>query len=422
MKKILGDTIARILYNLLKQRFDDIESIAKIKETQDFKLLISLDALYKRTEGEDNVDYDLVVGAYNKINHYVGKLNKENCELISHILKIYNTEMKDDFLISGTLYNHEKKISFKLSSPWINKYRNYISALDSIICDFRMALLNYENADCQDVFFDSQHIIQERNINFEKSAMDKKSIYLDTNTIQILANELRLEKRSDYSFVYSSYLVVDVLNSNPLFLNSFFSDLFSLTNGVMVGYMNEGLCYVTEKIEHTVARAQKYFELTKIFESTIALEFIKNFHTYPELRKGRELSNALSCDVIGFFKGNKKETVSGFNHVKNKFLGTSICEFIISGRIDFIENYRAVIGDLISLFDFVNFETEHLKLSNVNKISSSYRDREHLEHGYICDYFVTEDRRLKNRAEIIYGILGVKTKVIGINELKKLIY
>ncbi|MBH1919753.1 hypothetical protein [Serratia surfactantfaciens] len=422
MKKILGETIARILYNLLKQRFDDIESIAKIKETQDFKLLISLDALYKRTEGEDNVDYDLVVGAYNKINHYVGKLNKENCELISHILKIYNTEMKDDFLISGTLYNHEKKISFKLSSPWINKYRNYISALDSIICDFRMALLNYENADCQDVFFDSQHIIQERNINFEKSAMDKKSIYLDTNTIQILANELRLEKRSDYSFVYSSYLVVDVLNSNPLFLNSFFSDLFSLTNGVMVGYMNEGLCYVTEKIEHTVARAQKYFELTKIFESTIALEFIKNFHTYPELRKGRELSNALSCDVIGFFKGNKKETVSGFNHVKNKFLGTSICEFIISGRIDFIENYRAVIGDLISLFDFVNFETEHLKLSNVNKISSSYRDREHLEHGYICDYFVTEDRRLKNRAEIIYGILGVKTKVIGINDLKKLIY
>ncbi|EOL9123044.1 hypothetical protein ACM93F_004044 [Enterobacter ludwigii] len=422
MKRILGKTIARILYNLLKQRFDDIESIAKIKETQDFKLLIDLDVLYKRTEGEDNVDYDLVVGAYNKINFYVGKLNKENCELISHILKVYNTEMKDDFLISGTLYNHEKKISFKLSPPWNNKYRNYISALDVIICDFRMALLNYENADYQDAFFDSQHIIQERNINFKKTAMDKKTIYLDTNTIQTLANELRLEKRSDYSFVYSSYLVVDVLNSNPLFLNSFFSDLFSLTNGVMVGYMDEGLCYVTEKIEHTIARAQKYFELTKIFESTIALEFIKNFHTYPELRKGRELSNALSCDIIGFFKGNKKEAVSGFNHVKNKFLGTSICKFIISGDIGFTEDYRTVIGDLISLFDFVNFETEHLKLSNVNKISSSYRDREHLEHAYICDYFVTEDKRLKNRAEIIYGILGVKTKVIGINDLKKLIY
>lgn len=423
MNKILGKAIARILYNLLRQHFDDIESIAKIKETQDFKLLINLDMMYKCTKDDVDVDvdYELVVGAYKKINDSVSKLNKENEELISHTLKIYDVKIEDNFLISGTMYNHEKKISIKLSPPWIKKYRNYISALDNIICDFRLSLLNYESAYSQDVFFDNQHIIQKKNIGFKKIIVEKKSIYLDTNTIQILANNLSPEVKSYYSFVYSSYLVADILNSNPIFLSSFCSDLLLLTNGEMVGYMDEGLCYVTEKIEHTIARAQKYFGLTKSFESTIATDFIRNFHTYPELRKGRELSNAISCNVIEFFKKNKKETISGFNHVKHKFSNTSINEFIDSGSIGFIEDYRTVIEDLSSLFDFVNFETEHLKLSNINKIASSYRDREHLEHAYICDYFLTEDKRLKNRARVIYEILGVKTKVIGINDLKKLI-
>ncbi|WP_226066824.1 hypothetical protein [Dickeya zeae] len=420
MNKILGKTIARMLYNLLRQRFDDIESIAKIKETKDFKLLVNLDVMYKRTKGEDDVDYCLVVGAYEKLNDCVSKLNKENKELTSHILQIFDAKLEGDLLIAGTLYNHEKKIAIKLLPPWSKKYRNYISALDDIICGFRLALLNYETADSQDAFFDNQHIIQEENIKFEKITIEKKSIYLDANTIQILANDLRPEKKSTYSFVYSSYLVEDALNSNPIFLSSFCSDLLLLTNGEMVGYMNEGLCYVTEKIEHTIARAQKYFGLTKSFESTIVSDFIINFHAYPELRKGRELSNAISSDVIGFFKRNEKETVSGFNHVKHKFSNTSIGEFIDSGNIGFIEDYRTVIEDLSSLFDFVNFETEQLKISNVNKIASSYRDREHLEHAYICDYFVTEDKRLKNRARIIYDILGVKTKVIGINELKKI--
>ncbi|NIG81771.1 hypothetical protein F3J34_50535 [Klebsiella sp. Ap-873] len=419
MQNTLEKAIARILYNLLRQSSDDIESIANIVNTQDFKLLFDLERMRECTDGQRNVDYDLVVGAYNRINKCVSKLNKENYELISHILNIYDAKIEGDLLISGALYNHEKKISFKLSPPWGKKYRDYILALDSIVCDFRLALLNYEIADSQDVFFDSQHVIQEENIKFEKIIIKKESIYLDTNTIQVLANKPNLTKKNNFSFVYSAYLIEDALNSNPIFFSSFCSNLLSLTNGEMVGYMNDGLCYVTENIEYTIARVQKYFRLTKSFESTIALELFKSFHAYPELRKGRELSNAISSDVIGFFRGNAKETISGFSYVKQKFSNTSIAEFIDSGSIGFVEDYRTVIEDLSSLFDFVNFETEQIKLSNINKMASSYRDREHIEHGYICDYFVTEDTRLKSRARIIYEILGVKTQVIGIHELKK---
>lgn len=421
MKKTLGKTIAKMLYNLLRQHFDDIELISKIKETRDFKLIIDLNKIYENTIGEESIDYAIVIDAYAKINKDINELNKKNNELISHVLKIYDAKIEDDFLISGTFYNHEKKISAKLPLHLKNKYRDYISDLNGIICDFRLELLNYDYADHQDVFFENQRIIQKENIKFKKTTIEKKSIYLDANAVQLISSELKPTEKEKYSFVYSTYLFEDILNSNPISLSSFYSDLLSLTNGKMVGYMNEGLSYVTESIEHTTARVQKYSKLTKLFEFTIVSNFIKNFHAYPELRKGRELSNTISSDVIGFFKGNTKEKVSGFNYVKHKYSNTSIDKFIDAGSIGFVEDYQTVIEDLSSLFDFVNFETEHLKISNSNKIASSYRDRAHLEHAYICDYFVTEDTRLKNRAKIIYEILDIKTKVVGVNELKKIL-
>lgn len=161
-----------------------------------------------------------------------------------------------------------------------------------------------------------------------------------------------------------------------------------------------------------------YSNLTKLYESKIINNAIQRFHLYPELRKGRELSKNISNDVIGFFKNEKKKDVTGFDRIASHFHGASINDFIHSGNIDRVDDYRSAIEELCDLFDYVNFETEHIKFSNMSKIASSYRDRQHLEHAYICDYFVSDDIRLKNRARAIFDILGIGTKVIGINELK----
>lgn len=424
MNKILERAIAKILYNLIKQYFDDIESIINIQKHQDYNLIIHLENLRVTNDCDRDVDYDLIAGAWKKFSLSIEELNKNNDDLISHILKEFDAKAEDTFIIAGTLYNHEKIISIKLSTPWINKYKNYIIKLDSIICDFRLEILRYETANVQDVFFAEHPIIQNENIKFQKSSSKGNTVYLDMNAVQPLANVPKIKKilkRTNFSFVYSTYLIEDALNSNPLFLNSFYSDLYLLTNGEMVGYMNDGLCYVKEKLEDTVSRVSKYSNLTKLFEYTVVNDLIKNHHVYPELRKGRKLNQRISSDIIGFFNEEAKKDTLGFNHVASKFHGTSIEEFVYSGKIVQVEDYETAIEQLSSLFDFVNFGTEDIHPSNYSKIASSFRDRKHLEHAYICDYLVTDDSNLKKRAEVIYEILGIKTKIIGINDFKKML-
>lgn len=421
MNETLQKSIAKILYNLLKRNFDDIESLTQIEKTQDFKLLKQLEGMLTETQEAENVDYGLMVATWNNLNIQVKDLNKKYENLITHIFEVFEAKPEDDFKISGTLYSHEKIISFKLSESCNLKYKNYIKALDAIICNFRLAMLDYETADLRDSFFDDFHIINEKNIKFRKVEISKKSIYLDTNTVQPILNDPKLKKyiESDkVAFVYSAYLVEDILNSNPIFLSSFFSDLLRLTKGGMVGYMDEGLCYVEERIEETTSRVKKYSQLTKTFEKTIINDFIRRYHYHPELRKGRELNKKISDDIYGFFKSDSKKIIPGFELVKNEFSDKNISDFIESGEIGEIEDVREAIENFSYLFDFINFETEALKLSNFNKIASSYRDNKHLEQAYICDYFVTEDQKMKSRAKIIYKTLNIKTKVLGINEFK----
>ena len=421
MSEIIEKAIAKILYNILIKYFDDIESLTQIQTSQDFALIHKLDDMLPSEQNRRNCDYTLIVGAWNELYNAVKRLNKENEKFISYVLVEFDVSIKDDMLISGTLYNHEKLFTIKLPTSWADVYQKYILRLDDIICQFRIALLNYEIATVQDEFFDHCSMIRDENIKFQKSDVKSKSVYLDTNAIQELSRDHKtknLINNSTTCFVYSSYLIEDALNSNPIFFSSFCSELHSITNGEMVGYMNERLCYVKEQINNTIARVQKYSKLTKLNERNRMVTFIQDYHIYPELRKGRELSQKISKNVIDFFKGENKMEVAGFKYVISKFSKTSIRKFVASGNIDVIEDYKAAVSDLSDLFDFVNFETEQIKFSNLRKIASSYRDRKHLEHAYICDYFVTADNKLKNRAEIIYKILGLKTKVINIKDLK----
>ncbi|HCH4005088.1 TPA: hypothetical protein NKV74_004512 [Vibrio parahaemolyticus] len=421
MSELVEKAIARILYNKLMEHFDDLESLSQIQSSQDFALVCELEDSLKGDRENSNVDYDLVVSAWSEIYNSVKQLNENYRELIGHISKEFDVIINNDFALSGTLYDHEKLFVRKLGVTWIKEYRSYLVELNKIIVDFKIKLLNYGTANIQDEFFDSHYVINKENIKFNKSNFNGKSVYLDTNAVQVLAADRKVREcisKSEVGFVYSSFLIEDAVNSNPLFLNSFLSDLQLITNGNMVGYMDEGLCYVYEKIEDTIGRVKKYSKLTKLYESKIMNDVIQHFHFYPELRKGRELSETISSDLVGYFKGKEKKDLTGYDKIVSQFYNTSIGEFVHSGNIGKVDDYRDTIENLSDLFDFVNFETEHVKFSNKNKIASSYRDRQHLEHAYICDYFVSDDARLRSRAQVIFEILGVKTKSISINELK----
>ncbi len=421
MSEIIEKAIARILYSKLMEHFDDIESLSQIQSSEDFKLLQELEKTIESDRHSQNVDYSLVVGAWNEIYKSVKDLNLSYEKLISHISKEFEVIINDDLEISGTLYGHEKLFLRKLDSIWAEQYKSYLLEIDKIILTFRIKLLNYSLADTQDNFFSQHHLINQQNIKFKKSTFNGRSIYLDTNAVQILAADRKIRSyitKSEMGFCYSSFLIEDAVNSNPVFLSSFFSDLQTITGGNMVGYMDDGLCYVNESIKDTLDRVSKYSKLTKLYENHVMYDVLKHFHLYPELRKGKELVKLISSDFIGFFSGSEKSSLAGFDKIVFKFQNTIIGDFVQSGDVGKIDDYREAIINLSSLFDFVNFETEHVKLANFKKIASSYRDRQHLEHAYICDFFVSDDIRLRNRAKVAFDILGIKTKVLSINEFK----
>lgn len=82
-----------------------------------------------------------------------------------------------------------------------------------------------------------------------------------------------------------------------------------------------------------------------------------------------------------------------------------------------MKDIRTSIENLNKLLDFINYETEALSFNNKAKIYSSYRDGQHLQHAYICDFFATDDKRLANRAKLIFELIGVKTKVISMKDM-----
>jgi hypothetical protein len=75
---------------------------------------------------------------------------------------------------------------------------------------------------------------------------------------------------------------------------------------------------------------------------------------------------------------------------------------------------RSIIDKLSKLLNLLNFGTENLSFANKNKIYSSFRDQQHLEHAYICDFFITNDKNLKKRGELIYSITDIQTKFISV--------
>jgi hypothetical protein len=426
MKKILKRAVASMLFNELIKHFDDIESMMSIQKEPVFKIILDVQELIENSgvcvECEDDIDYDIVISAWNEIRESVEKLNLNYQSFIDFIKKEFDLVSSDDFLIAGTIYNHEKFLKNRVDGDYLHDFCSYISGLDEIILSFRLKILNYARVDAQDDFFADSFMIDEKNIKFIKFDFIGASVYLDNNIIQDSRFDERFRRDANekgFNFFYSSYTIEDAINSNPIFFSTFVKDLLAITNGNMVGYMDEGLVFVKENIRDTICRVEKYRGLTKKFEKDVFSKFFMNYHLHPELRKGGDFSNKFSKNPISFLENAEKKSVSGFEKVLCFFYDCEwLVELIETGKVGAIDSNRDAIEKLLELFDFVNFKTEAVKFSNIKKIVSAYRDKCHLEHAYICDYFVTNDERLVARAKIVYPLLGIETKIMTLNEFK----
>lgn len=415
--------MARILANKILENFDSFEKIAQIGNTTEFGIIVELEKLVDSKsknipEGSSeafDIDYELVVSAWSELFKSISILNQKNKELMEYVKRVFSINC-DDFSLSGTLQEHYKYIQRKIDSEWINTYKEYLLEINEIVSRFKVKILSYHSACYQDEFLDNCGIINKNNIYYEKIDIDGESAYLDNNVMSKFANNnqlLKLSASKNINFLYSAYTIEDAINSNPLFLKGFINDLMMVTRGVMVGYGQEGIGFVKEDINLTLERVSKYNELTKNAERSHVINTMRNYYSYPELRKGERLYNEIiEKGLINEMDSNKYNELAGISLVKSKFINL----FPLSKLKNDDANIRDNITELSKLLDMVNYETEVVRFDNFQKIASSYRDREHLEHAYICDYFVTDDSKLNSRAKVIFDIIGSRTRVLTSKE------
>lgn len=428
MIKIIKDAIANIMFNKLMNNFDDIEALSSIQTSSEFKLLKEMENIINDYAGNEyySVDYDLVVETWNKLYNSIKEANKEYSQLIDAMKIKFDLIVTDDFLLIGTLFNHEKYITKNIEEKYKKDFNEYIVRANQIILQYKEDLLSYHMADLQDRFFDDIDIIDSDNIKYRKISLFKPSVYIDQNSVAEIIGDQKYKKyftqaskKNKFAFLYSSYLIEDSINMNPIFLKGFLDELSKLTNNQMVGYLTDGINFITEDPKDTINRVKKYHKLTKFFEQTRFIDVVKHYHMYPELRKGKSLNNEIMKDVAAFFKSTSKSECLGYSQVKNKFSTNDyIAKFIKDGSLEMsaTSDIRETISSLSELFDFINFETEKVCFSNKSKIYSSYRDRQHLEHAYLCDFFITNDNKLKNRGKAIYSFIGASTKTLTVKE------
>lgn len=94
----------------------------------------------------------------------------------------------------------------------------------------------------------------------------------------------------------------------------------------------------------------------------------------------------------------------------------------ISSNISLLKNCFDTISNDFKLLEFsIEFLHEVLNKCGYNrdkgsKVTSGIYDTTHSIYATYCDYFVTNDEKLKKRVKAIYHYLGVRTKVINFDE------
>lgn len=432
MIETIQQAMANILFNKLMENFDDLEGLSKVQNSNEYRILTQLDRLLDQvdTDGEISncADYDAVLGAWNSLQCEVKALSERYENLMSMLNERFKLNVPDPFLLFGSLIKHDTRIIHELDEEEGKQFRDYTTKGNNIIRKFKTSLLTYQAADLAERFFKESNIIDQNNISYRTISPKGATFYLDQNAVARIKEDnqctqqcLAAQADNRAAFVYSAYLVEDSINMNPLFLTDFIKFLSLLTNSQMIALIDSEPRFVTEEIHRTLSRANKYSIITKYYEKHRFIKAIQHYHDHPELRRGKHLYNEMVKGPADFFRRASKTDIAGFDLVRSTFSNRQLLHhFIQTGdiRTTSPQEKGELIEDLLDLFDFVSFETESVKLTNAAKICSSYRDNRHLTHACIADYFITDDKKLRARGNVIYSLIGVSTRFMDFKEFR----
>jgi len=231
--------------------------------------------------------------------------------------------------------------------------------------------------------------------------------YFDNNIlISIEDKEINIEhilsKRNDVSIVYSYVHIQELLASNANFeqlREKRINTITSLTNNFYIYPDGKSIELKEENPQSIILQLQAFpflNNMLKIAASNYTVEKDK-FIELLEIDKKR-INNYTSNQVIEYIN---KALVGNMAIELEKFIG-------LSG-----DSLREKICTLFNFLDIVGFwKDKQTEKSNLARIY----DASHTYFASCCNYFVSNDRNARNKANVAYSLYNITTKAISMDE------
>lgn len=277
--------------------------------------------------------------------------------------------------------------------------------------------------------------------------MKKKFIYLDWNVIKALKDHncdlafsaIIDELKSQYLLPFSFAQLCDRQKGLSIETAKFVKEdldfLNHLSDGYMLGRYGDDFDISKKNIyekydEVTKARIFQYpnFKIPEEILNQVKQNGLKNFFANEKnIKWYRPLMfcalNRFNSDPELYrlyrevFKIDPPEELSFFSHLQNPNITSDELKAVVDHFIEFnhLDNneLRSKINIAYLLLDF-NPHYHEKKITSKNNFTNIYTDSEHMLNASFAEYYITEDKKARNRTVFIYNAYSIGTKVFNI--------
>lgn len=129
------------------------------------------------------------------------------------------------------------------------------------------------------------------------------------------------------------------------------------------------------------------------------LEFRESLGINP-----KEINNYSAKDVIEQFEKNK-----------DKFGNMSLPELINMATMIKLKRPATIVTKIAGTFEMLDLIGYWKDIYTTKSDFARSQDSQHCVSASICDYFVSNDKRTRNKARLVYDIFDINTKVVDSN-------
>jgi hypothetical protein len=235
-------------------------------------------------------------------------------------------------------------------------------------------------------------------------------VYLDNNIfISIEDNEIDFENFKGFfsekpSFVYSYAHIVELLEAKhnlDYLQNRRLNTILNVTNNLYLFPTGDQINFTVENPEDVINAINRYPVLNAVIRNSI-----ENFKVDRE-----QIIEKLGIDKKRINNYAAREVVNHMNAILTNNISIDLSQMIQSAGVMLHEKINSVFNFLDILGYWTDKETHKSDFARVY-------DATHVFFASGCDYFVSNDKRARNKAKVAYELFDIQTKVVSYEELE----